>query len=77
MQDKFYYRDRYRSELVLLLVALGVIVVLALLVEYKAINRGEPQYYATSSNGALVQLRTTTSNQQKVKYPLLHWLGIK
>lgn len=76
MLDKFYYRDRYRSEVVLLLVALAIIAVLALVVEYKAINRGEPDYYATSSNGALVPLQPV-SKKRRSPYPLLHWLGIK
>lgn len=55
-QRKFFYRDYYRSAVNGLWIALAVIIVLSLIVIYLYIQREEPSYYATSSDGKLARL---------------------
>lgn len=71
-----YNRDRFRSELGLLLVALVIIFILIVAISYAGTHRGEPGYYATGSNGALVALTPMPGKEQNKK-EFFKWLGVE
>lgn len=54
--QKFFYRDNYRRACTGLWFALLIIILLSLTIFYLYLERPIPDYYATSSNGKLVQL---------------------
>lgn len=54
--SKDFYRDYYRSLLSKLLYSVLLIIVLIAAIMYEVRTRPEPDYYATSSDGALVSL---------------------
>ena len=53
---KNFYRDHYRRSITKVFYCGIIIILLAALVLYKALNQPEPDYYATSSDGALIPL---------------------
>lgn len=53
---KNFYRDFYRGACTALFFALIIIVILSLMILYLYITRPQPDFYATSIDGKLVQL---------------------
>lgn len=54
--QKFFYRDRYRAAIKLLVVCQFIIILLIPLVFYFGTHRPVPGFYASSSNGAITPL---------------------
>ena len=53
---KNYYRDNYRRLSKYLFFCFALIFILIMLIVYFVLSRGEPTYYASSSDGGLIEL---------------------
>lgn len=61
-QQKNYYRDNLRRAVAFLFFWCFVIILLITLILYEFFTQPEPYYYATSSDGRLVQLLVVPKN---------------
>lgn len=56
-EEKYYYRDKYRLCMRLIMVQAIVMLALSAVLIYLWLRQGNPVYYATANNGNLVRLQ--------------------